>query len=149
MADRHPTFDTRPLQLGMEMDVWSVVVASMLLCRTRRVQAGPALEALLRRWPTPADLARADTEELEQVVRPCGLYRNRARMLQRFSVRFMGEGWHHLQELSGVGKYVADAVGVFCFGEKDIDSDDYALRKYVNGTVRATESVPGGPHGGA
>lgn len=123
-------FDAAPLQVGMNGNVWHTAVASMLLCRARRQQAEPVLRTLLERWPTHECLARSETAELEDVVRPCGLQRNRARQLQRMSVSYSAEWWDDLRELPGVGLYVADAVGLFCFGCTELESGDAVLQTF-------------------
>jgi endonuclease III len=124
------SFLARPLQIGMGGCPWRAAIASMLLCRTRRAQAQPALQELLKLWPTAAELARSG-EELEEVVRPCGLHRNRARQMRRFSNQYLGDSWVLLRELTGVGRYVHDAVGLCVFGLTDIESDDEVLRRYA------------------
>lgn len=122
----------RLLQETVGKDPWKVAIASMLLNRTRRQQAEPVLRELLNRWPDAAALSRADAAEVEEVVRPCGLHRNRARQLVRFSNRYMGDGWDDLRELPGVGLYVADAVGLVCFGCTDLESSDKVLAQCAN-----------------
>lgn len=104
---------------------WRVAVASMLLCRTTRRQAEPVLLRLLSKYPGPEHVCRAP--DLETVVRPCGLHRSRARQIARFSAQWLGDGWEDLRELSGVGVYVADAVGLVCFGCTDLECSDSAL----------------------
>lgn len=118
-----------PLQLSLGRCPWRVAVASMLLCRTRYIQAKSTLKELLGRYPTPSALCCA--EDIEDIVRPCGLYRNRARQLTRFSCMWLGDGWSEMQELPGVGIYVADAVGLFCFGCTELESFDAVLREYA------------------
>lgn len=115
------------LQESLGGDPWRVAVASMLLCRTTRRQAEPVLQTLLLRWPYPEYLCRADVRDVEFVVRPCGLHRNRARQLIRFSSMWLGDGWVDLRDLPGVGLYVSDAVGLVCFGCTALESSDHAL----------------------
>ena len=119
-----------PLQLSLGGCPWRVAVGSMLLCRTRRVQAEPVLRKLLARYPVPELLCRA--EDIEEIVRPCGLYRNRARQLVRFSSLWLSDGWEEMRELPGVGIYVADAVGLFCFGDTELECVDEVLVEYVS-----------------
>ena len=121
----------RLLQESLGGCPWRASIASMLLCRTTRKQAESALQALLRRWPGAEYLCRADVADVESVVRPCGLYRNRARQLVKFSSLYLGDAWSDLRELPGVGAYVADAVGLVCFGDTDLESEDGALRMTV------------------
>jgi endonuclease III len=119
-----------PLQAQMGGDPWKVMVASMLLCRTKRGQAEPCFDELLRRWPGPEALARAYESEVEAVVKPCGLHRQRARQLIRSSVMWFSE-YDDLREFPGVGLYVADAVGLFCFGCTDLCCTDHVLAAYA------------------
>lgn len=124
-CDEEPKYGCEFLQDGMGKDAWRVAIASCLLCRTRRQQAEPVLRALLAAWSTAADLARS--EGLELVLRPLGMQRNRARQLQRLSSLWHSEAWHDLRDLPGVGKYVADAVGLFVFSCADLECTDHAL----------------------
>src|SRR5580692_5861190 len=125
-----------PLQLQLGKDPWKVAVASMLLCRTRRAKAEPCMDELLREWQGPEALARADAAEIESVKRPCGLHRQRARQLVRFSSLWFSE-YDDLRELPGVGLYVADAVGLFCFGCTELSCSDGVLREYAEGLCEA------------
>jgi adenine-specific DNA glycosylase len=120
------------LQASLGKSVWRVAVASMLLCRTRRSQAEPVLWKLLAMWPSAAELARA--EGLEEVVMPCGLHRSRTRQLTRFSSEYLEDGWEYLKELTGVGTYVHDAVGLVCFGCKELECYDSALLEFRRST---------------
>lgn len=99
------------------------------------MQAEPTLRTLLRLYPTPEALCRA--EDIEELVRPCGLYRNRARQLVRFSSLWLGDSWSEMRELPGVGIYVADAVGLFCFGCTELECYDAALRGYAECLLRS------------
>ena len=125
-----PVTKPRPdelLQESLGGDPWKVAVASMLLCRTRRRQAETALQKLLFRWPGPEYLCRADIVDVQSVVRSCGFYANRARQLIRFSSLYLGDAWEDLRDLPGVSLYVADAVGLVCFGCSELESTDAAL----------------------
>jgi hypothetical protein len=102
----------------------------MLLCRTRRVQAEPVLCKLLDLWPTAPVFAGA--VGVEAVVRPCGLHNQRARQLQRFTNLWLSDGWEALSELPGCGVYVRDCVGLFCFGDTNLESDDKVLHAWAS-----------------
>jgi endonuclease III len=122
------------LQDGMGRCPWRVAVCSMLLVRCRRVQMERPLEALLCAWPTPIALSLSDTAELEAVLRPCGFQRSRARRLQRFCGEWLMDWWSDMRELTGVGVYVADAVGLCCFDCVELESSDQALARRVHAT---------------
>jgi len=115
------------LQSGMGGCPWRTAVASMLCVRTRRYQAEPVLRMLLEQWPSAADLARASAEELYSLLQPLGLARSRVRQLQRFSVEYLADWWDNLEELTGVGTYVGDAVELVCNGARTLRCSDTAL----------------------
>jgi endonuclease III len=120
-----------PLQCCMGRSPWRVAVASMLLCRTKRVQAQPTLQWLLDMYPVAPLLARAEPLTLAELVRPCGLHHNRARQLIRFSGQYLSSHWADMSTLTGVSVYIADAIALFCFGRTELYSSDEVLRKYA------------------
>ena len=126
------------LQVGLGRCPWRVAIASMLLQRTKRVQAESVLYQLLEIWPDAMSLVHA--EGLEDIIRPCGLHRNRSRQLVRFSSQWLGDGWTDLRELTGVGPYVSDAVGLICLGRKDVETTDPALLEYIAWLGRNSQS---------
>jgi endonuclease III len=81
-------------------------------------------------------------DELEALLRPLGLHRQKARQLVRFSWQYLGEWWDDIGELAGVGAYVREAVGLVCFSYTDLSCGDRALTEYAD-EVRRTESLPG------
>lgn len=141
ISDGTPCRSDRLLQECFGKDPWKVAIASMLLCRTRRPQAESTFFELLRQWPGPEELCRADTRDVANVVRPCGFYNVRARQLTRFSSMWLGDGWNDLRDLPGVGLYVADAVGLVCFGCTDLESSDGALQWLVARIKEAEHGV--------
>jgi hypothetical protein len=50
--------------------------------------------------------------------------------MQRFCVMWLGDGWSDMRELPGVGVYVADAVGLFCFGCMELRCVDRVLTAF-------------------
>ena len=100
-------FDT-PLELAV-----ATILSAQ--CTDRRVnQVTPALFA---RYPDAAAYAGADPDELEELIRPTGFYRNKARSLRGLGAalveRFDGELPHTLDELvtlPGFGRKTANVV---------------------------------------
>lgn len=118
-----------PIQSGLGGDPWKVIVSSQLLQRTRRNVS--ILQDVFDMWPTPDHMSVSDVQ-LEEVLRPLGLHRSRARQLQRMSLRFAEGAFQDVRELPGCGPYVCDAVGLFCFGCVDLESSDHVLREYAD-----------------
>lgn len=124
-------FDYLPVQAYLGGCPWRVAVASMMLCRARGFSVRPILSSVLELWDAPVALATADEAMLTTLLHPLGFQRLRARRLTRFSSLWDSE-WNDMRELPGVGVYVADAVGLFCFGCVELESDDRALGGYVD-----------------
>jgi len=117
-------------------DPYRVLVAEILLQRTKAEQVVPIYEEFLRRYPSLYELARAELEEIEETVRPLGLAK-RARLLKSLAevlvTRFRGEvprSAEALLELPGVGYYTANAVLCFAYGE-DVPLVDWNVARVV------------------
>lgn len=128
----HWNVAARPIQVGLGRDPWKVAIASIMLCRTRREQMEDVLAEMLDIYQAPPDLAYAQEDALQTMLRPLGFHRQRARQMQRFSQKYTSTDWSDLRELPGVGKYVADSVGLFCFGCVQLESTDHALKAYAD-----------------
>ncbi len=90
---------------------------------------------LFDRWPTPADLAAADPEEVEQVIYPTGFFRQKARSIVTLSrelvERYGGEvpdDLDELVELPGVGRKTASVVLAEAWGIPAIAVDTHVKR---------------------
>ena len=109
------------------------LVGTILSARSRDETTERVTEALFRRYPTPAALARARTHALERILRPIGFYRTKARyvreaarhVLRRGAVPDTREG---LLEIPGVGPKVANCVLVYAFGREAIPVDTHVHR---------------------
>jgi A/G-specific adenine glycosylase len=133
-------FDAQPIQSGLGGCPWRVCVASILLNRTRRTVMQPVFMRLLEVWPNPCALAQADRGLVARLLRPLGFQHTRATRLIRFSHEFLDSDWEDLRDLPGVGPYVADAVGLVCFGCTELESGDGALVEYAR-RLSATRSL--------
>lgn len=96
---------------------FQLLCATILAARATDEKVNEVTPELFRRWPTPAALAGADREELEELVHPTGFYRQKAGRLldasRHLVDRFDGEvptSVDELTELPGVGKKTAIMV---------------------------------------
>jgi len=113
LATRYPDVTTALTHRS----AWELLVATILSAQSTDVVVNKVTVELFRRYPTAADLAGADREELEQLLRPTGFFRNKARSVQG-AARYLLE--HHggevpgtmdeLVELPGVGRKTANVV---------------------------------------
>ena len=62
-------------------DAWQLLVATVLAAQCTDARVNTVTPTLFGRWPGPAELARADQADLEEVVRSTGFFRNKAKNL--------------------------------------------------------------------
>ncbi|KAF5202278.1 Methyl-cpg-binding domain protein 4-like protein [Thalictrum thalictroides] len=112
-------------------DPWRVIVICMLLNRTSGRQVRGVISDFFKLCPDAKTATEVVTEELEKVIQRLGLHQKRAKMVQRFSQEYLEDGWTHVTQLHGVGKYAADAYAIFCTGKWDrVKPVDHMLNKY-------------------
>lgn len=103
---------------------WAILVAEILLIQTDAAKASQAYSAFISRFASPKELAAASESEVTEVLRPIGLYRQRAKRLKKIASiicsKYGGEVpkcFEKLKALPGVGDYIAAAVCLFAFGK--------------------------------
>jgi endonuclease-3 len=94
-----------------------LLVATILSAQCTDTRVNLVTPELFRRYPTPADLARAERREIEDLIRTTGFFRSKARSLQEMSrdleTRFQSEVPRSLEalvDLQGVGRKTANVV---------------------------------------
>lgn len=120
----HPELDfENPFQL---------LVATVLSAQTTDLRVNQTTPALFAKYPTPEDLAAAPPEELEEIIRPTGFFRAKARSLLGLSAalrdRFDGEVPGRLDDLvslPGVGRKTAFVVLGNAFGVPGLTVDTH------------------------
>ncbi|AEI13330.1 endonuclease III [Cellulomonas gilvus] len=131
LAERYP--DAR-CELDFT-DPFTLLVATVLSAQTTDVRVNATTPALFARYPGPAELAAADPDELEEILRPLGFFRAKARAVQGLSqalvTRFGGTVPARLPDLvtlPGVGRKTANVVLGNAFGVPGITTDTHVLR---------------------
>lgn len=60
---------------------WELLVATVLAAQCTDARVNTVTPALFKRWPGPAELSRANIEELEEVIHSTGFFHNKAKNL--------------------------------------------------------------------
>jgi endonuclease III len=96
---------------------YELLVATILSAQCTDVRVNMVTPALFERYPFPDDLAAAKTEELEEMIRSTGFFRNKAKSLLGMSNAVVEqhagripEAMDELVELPGVGRKTANVV---------------------------------------
>ena len=113
-----------------------LLVATILSAQTTDKRVNLVTPTLFARYPTAADYAGADRDELEKIIQSTGFYRNKANSLiglgQALCERFGGEVPAKLKDLvtlPGVGRKTANVVLGNAFGIPGITVDTHFGRR--------------------
>lgn len=120
----HPELDfENPFQL---------LIATVLSAQTTDLRVNQTTPALFAKYPTPEDMAAADPSELEEILRPTGFFRAKAKAVLGLSAAlrddFGGEVPGRLKDLvklPGVGRKTANVVLGNAFGVPGITVDTH------------------------
>jgi endonuclease-3 len=114
---------------------WQLLVATLLSAQCTDKRVNLITPRLFARFPDPKQLAQASQEEVEQLIRDCGLYRTKARHLiqtaQTLVERYGGvvpNSLDDLMQLPGVGRKTANVVLANAFGVPAIAVDTHVFR---------------------
>lgn len=113
---------------------YHVLVAEMMLQRTRADQVKPVYEKFVHAYPDIQSTAKASLRELKGLLWPLGLHGRAVvfrQMARDVSEMFRGEvpaDRHQLLRITGVGEYIAGAVLSFAFGSREWIVDANVVR---------------------
>ena len=116
-------------------NAFELLAATILSAQCTDARVNLVTPVLFARYPTPADLAVADPEELEEIIRTTGFFRSKARSLTGMAAglvdRFGGEvpgAMADLVSLPGVGRKTANVVRSVALGLPGLPVDTHVLR---------------------
>lgn len=114
---------------------FELTIAVLLSAQCTDNTVNKVTHSLFQKYHTPEDYLAVDLEELQQDIRSIGLYRNKAKNIQKLSRslldQFDGEVPHTLAELeslAGVGHKTANVVMSVAFGEPALAVDTHVER---------------------
>src|SRR5919197_5218339 len=118
----------RDLPWRRTRDPYAILVSEVMLQQTQVPRVVPRYLAWLERWPTVDALAAAHRADVIRAWQGLG-YNRRAVNLHRAAQLVAERGWpDELTALPGVGRYTADAIRSFAFGESVLAVDGNVRR---------------------
>lgn len=116
-------------------DAWKLLVSVRLAAQCTDARVNVVVQDLYKAFPTMEALAKADPDEIEEIVRPCGLGRSKARDISACMRMLMTEyggqvpsEMDELLKLPGVGRKSANLVIGDVFGKPAIVTDTHCIR---------------------
>jgi len=105
---------------------WELLVATILSAQCTDVRVNMVTPELFRRFPTPEAMADASLDQIEEIIRTTGFYRNKAKSIQgaarKIIADFGGEVPQTLAELitiPGAARKTANVVLGVSFGKAE------------------------------
>ena len=114
---------------------FELLIATILSAQTKDKSVNQVTKVLFNKYPDPESLANANVEELEDIIRPIGLYKVKSKNIINVS-RDLYEKYNSivpntiddLMKLSGVGRKTASVVLVEAFKIPAIPVDTHVAR---------------------
>lgn len=114
---------------------WKLLVSVRLAAQCTDARVNIVVEKLYEKFPDVAALAEAPVEEIEAIVRPCGLGNSKARdisacmkiLKEKYDGR-VPDDFDTLLELPGVGRKSANLIMGDVFGKPAIVTDTHCIR---------------------
>lgn len=124
-----------PCALEYGGEPWRLMVMSRLSAQCTDKRVNEVSKELFREFPTPEALAEGDIERIENIVRPCGLYRVKAsdikKECQKLVYEYQGQlpcDMQKLLEFDGIGRKIANLLMGDIFGRPAIVADTHCIR---------------------
>lgn len=114
---------------------WKLLVSVRLAAQCTDARVNVVVEDLYKKFPDVNALADADVSEIEEIVRPCGLGKSKARdisaCMKMIRDEYHGkvpEDFDALLKLPGVGRKSANLIMGDVFGKPAIVTDTHCIR---------------------
>lgn len=116
-------------------DAWKLLVSVRLAAQCTDARVNIVVEGLYEKYPTVEALARAPVEDVERIVKPCGLGKSKAKdisaCMKILHEKYDGkvpEDFDELLALPGVGRKSANLIVGDVFGKPAIVTDTHCIR---------------------
>lgn len=125
--DAECTLDTK--------EAWKLLVSVRLAAQCTDARVNVVVKGLFEKYPSIEALAAASVEEIEKIVKPCGLGHSKAKdihecmnMLQNRFGGVVPDDFEQLLELPGVGRKSANLIMGDVFHKPAIVTDTHCIR---------------------
>ncbi|MBQ9161838.1 MAG: endonuclease III [Clostridia bacterium] len=123
-----------PLE-AMLPDSWKLLVMARLSAQCTDARVNIVCEELFKKYTSLEELAECDIHELENIVRPCGLFRTKAESIKAAATMLLDEyggvlpsDMDELLRLPGVGRKIANLLRGDVFGLPAVVADTHCIR---------------------
>jgi endonuclease-3 len=116
-------------------DPWRLLVMGRLSAQCTDARVNIVCRELFRKFPTPEAMALGELSEIEEIVKPCGLYRMKASSIKEASAMLVNEhggvlpaDMDALLRFPGVGRKIANLLLGDVYGLPSVVCDTHCMR---------------------
>jgi len=116
-------------------EAWKLLVSVRLAAQCTDARVNVVVKELYEKYPSPQALADAIVEDIEAIVKPCGLGHSKARDIHKCMTMLVEEydgrvpdNFDELMKLPGVGRKSANLIMGDVFGKPAIVTDTHCIR---------------------
>ena len=131
----YPSAECALLWGGGEHNAWKLVVMGRLSAQCTDARVNIVCKTLFEAYKTPWELADAPIEDIENIIRPCGLFHTKAADIKSecFDIAYKYNGrvpdtMEELLSLRGVGRKIANLLLGDLYGKGGIVADTHCIR---------------------
>ena len=125
---------------------YELLIATRLSAQCTDARVNIVTRDLFAKYPTLQSFADADISELEEIVRPCGFYREKAKSIKNMAAMIISEfdgqvpdTMEKLTSLPGVGRKTANLILGDVYGKPAVVTDTHCIR--ITGRLGLTENT--------
>ncbi len=116
-------------------EAWKLLVSVRLAAQCTDARVNVVVQGLYEKYPTIEAIAEADVEDIERIVKPCGLGHSKARDISACMKELrdiydckVPDNFEALLKLPGVGRKSANLIMGDVFGKPAIVTDTHCIR---------------------
>ena len=132
LKERYPTPECA---LEYDGEAWKLLVMGRLSAQCTDARVNIVCKELFTVYPTLSDLADAPIEDIEKLVKPCGLYHSKAKSIKESCIMLRDEyggalpdTMDELLRFSGVGRKIANLLLGDIYKKPAIVADTHCIR---------------------
>lgn len=124
---------------------YELMIAARLSAQCTDARVNVVTETLFKKYPTLEAFANADITELEEIVKPCGFFRAKAKSIKEMANQLINnfggqvpDNMDDLLTISGIGRKTANLMMGDVWGKPAIVTDTHFIR--ITGRVGLTQN---------
>ena len=121
--------------LEYEGDAWKLLVMGRLSAQCTDARVNIVCKELFSKYPNCKEMADGNVNDIEKIIRPCGLFRTKAENIKNASAVIISEhggevpsDMDSLLRLPGVGRKIANLILGDAFGKEAVVCDTHCIR---------------------